>query len=171
MGWTIPAALGVVAAEPDKDVVAISGDYDFQFLIEELAVGAQFNMPYIHVLVNNSYLGLIRQSQRGFQMDYCVQLAFDNINAPELKGYGVDHVKVVEGLGCKAIRVTEPDQILPALKQAQKWKAEFRVPIVVEIILERVTNISMGTELANVTEFEELAKGAADAPTAIALLD
>jgi tartronate-semialdehyde synthase len=171
LGWTIPAALGVVAAEPYKDVVAISGDYDFQFLIEELAVGAQFNMPYIHVLVNNSYLGLIRQSQRGFQMDYCVQLAFDNINAPELKGYGVDHVKVVEGLGCKAIRVTEPDQILPALKQAQKWKAEFRVPIVVEIILERVTNISMGTELANVTEFEELAKGAADAPTAIALLD
>jgi tartronate-semialdehyde synthase len=171
LGWTIPAALGVVASEPNKDVVAISGDYDFQFLIEELAVGAQFNMPYIHVLVNNSYLGLIRQSQRGFQMDYCVQLAFDNINAPELKGYGVDHVKVVEGLGCKAIRVTEPDQILPALKQAQKWKAEFRVPIVVEIILERVTNISMGTELANVTEFEELAKGAADAPTAIALLD
>jgi tartronate-semialdehyde synthase len=171
LGWTIPAALGVVASEPNKDIVAISGDYDFQFLIEELAVGAQFNMPYIHVLVNNSYLGLIRQSQRGFQMDYCVQLAFDNINAPELKGYGVDHVKVVEGLGCKAIRVTEPDQILPALKQAQKWKAEFRVPIVVEIILERVTNISMGTELANVTEFEELAKGAADAPTAIALLD
>ena len=171
LGWTIPAALGVVASEPNKDVVAISGDYDFQFLIEELAVGAQFNMPYIHVLVNNSYLGLIRQSQRGFQMDYCVQLAFDNINAPELKGYGVDHVKVVEGLGCKAIRVTEPGQILPALKQAQKWKAEFRVPIVVEIILERVTNISMGTELANVTEFEELAKDAADAPTAIAMLD
>ena len=171
LGWTIPAALGVVAAEPNKDVVAISGDYDFQFLIEELAVGAQFNMPYIHVLVNNSYLGLIRQSQRGFQMDYCVQLAFDNINAPELKGYGVDHVKVVEGLGCKAIRVTEPGQILPALKQARKWKNEFRVPIVVEIILERVTNISMGTELANVTEFEELAKAAADAPTAIAMLD
>jgi tartronate-semialdehyde synthase len=171
LGWTIPAALGVVASEPNKEVVAISGDYDFQFLIEELAVGAQFNMPYIHVLVNNSYLGLIRQSQRGFQMDYCVQLAFDNINAPELKGYGVDHVKVVEGLGCKAIRVTEPGQILPALNQAQKWKDEFRVPIVVEIILERVTNISMGTELANVTEFEELAKGAADAPTAIALLD
>src|SRR5260221_1006632 len=127
LGWTIPAALGVVASEPEKDVVAISGDYDFQFLIEELAVGAQFNMPYIHVLVNNSYLGLIRQSQRGFQMDYCVQLAFDNINAPELKGYGVDHMKVVEGLGCKAIRVTEPGDILPALKKAQEWKKEFRV--------------------------------------------
>jgi tartronate-semialdehyde synthase len=171
LGWTIPAALGVIAADPEGEIVAISGDYDFQFLIEELAVGAQFNLPYIHVVVNNSYLGLIRQSQRGFQMDYCVQLAFDNINAPDLKGYGVDHVKVAEGLGCKAIRVTEPGKLAAAFKQAQAWKKEFRVPIVVEVILERVTNISMGTELAGVTEFEDLAKEAADAPTAIALLD
>ena len=104
-GWTMPAALGVGAADPDATVVALSGDYDFQFMIEELAVGAQFNLPYIHVLVNNSYLGLIRQAQRGFDMDYCVQLAFDNVNSPELNGYGVDHVKVAEGLGCKAIRV------------------------------------------------------------------
>ena len=63
-------------------MVALSGDYDFQFMIEELAVGAQFNLPYIHVLVNNAYLGLIRQSQRGFEMDYHVQLSFDNINVP-----------------------------------------------------------------------------------------
>ena len=55
----------------DREIVAISGDYDFQFMIEELAVGAQFKLPYIHVVVNNSYLGLIRQSQRGFKMDYC----------------------------------------------------------------------------------------------------
>jgi tartronate-semialdehyde synthase len=108
LGWTIPAALGVCAADPQRKVVAISGDYDFQFMIEELAVGAQFNLPYLHVVVNNSYLGLIRQAQRGFDMDYCVQLAFENINAPELNGYGVDHVAVVEGLGCKAIRVTNP---------------------------------------------------------------
>jgi len=101
LGWTLPAALGVRAADADRKIVALSGDYDFQFLIEELAVGAQFKLPYIHVVVNNSYLGLIRQAQRGFQMDYCVQLAFDNINAPEVEGYGVDHVKVAEGLGCK----------------------------------------------------------------------
>ena len=81
----MPAALGVRVADPDGDIVAISGDYDFQFLIEELAVGAQFNLPYVHVVVNNSYLGLIRQSQRGFQMDYCVQLAFENVNAPETR--------------------------------------------------------------------------------------
>jgi len=171
LGWTIPAALGVVAADPQKKVVAISGDYDFQFMIEELAVGAQFKLPYLHVLVNNSYLGLIRQAQRGFEMDYCVQLAFENINAPELQGYGVDHVAVVEGLGCKAIRVTDPNGIQDALAQAQRWMAEYRVPVVVEIILERVTNIAMGTEIDAINEFEALAERAEDAPTAISLLD
>jgi tartronate-semialdehyde synthase len=121
--------------------------------------------------VNNAYLGLIRQSQRGFQMDYHVSLSFDNVNAPDLNGYGVDHVKVAEGLGCKAIRVFDPEALADAFEEARKLMAEFKVPVVVEVILERVTNISMGTELDNVTEFEELASRGEHAPTAITLLD
>ena len=158
LGWTIPAALGVVAADSTRTVVGIAGDYDFQFLIEELAVGAQFSLPYVQVLVNNSYLGLIRQSQRGFNMDYQVQLSFDNQNVSDqtLKPYGVDHIMVVEGLGCKALRVTDPEKIQSALQQAQSMAREFRVPVVVEIILERVTNISMGTEIDKVNEFEAI---------------
>ncbi len=171
LGWTIPAALGVRAADPARKIVALSGDYDFQFMIEELAVGAQFKLPYLHMVVNNSYLGLIRQSQRGFDMDYCVQLGFDNVNAPELEGYGVDHQGVVEGLGCKFIRVRRQEEIAPAIRQAEAWMAEHRVPVVIEAMLERVTNISMGTEIDAVNEFEELAAGRADAPTAIGLLD
>jgi tartronate-semialdehyde synthase len=171
LGWTLPAALGVCVADPDAQVVALSGDYDFQFMLEELAVGAQFNLPYIHVLVNNSYLGLIRQSQRAFEMDYCVQLAFENINNPDLGNYGVDHVKVAEALGCKALRVTQPEDLAGAFEEAKKLVAEFRVPVVVEVMLERVTNISMGTELDNVVEFEELATLDEHAPSAIALLD
>jgi tartronate-semialdehyde synthase len=171
LGWTLPAALGVCAADPGATVVALSGDYDFQFMIEEMAVGAQFHLPYVHVVVNNSYLGLIRQSQRGFEMDYCVQLAFDNINSPELAGYGVDHVKVAEGLGCKAIRVDRPEDLATAFETARKLMAEHRVPVLVEVILERVTNIAMGTELDNVVEFEELATLDEHAPSAIALLD
>jgi tartronate-semialdehyde synthase len=167
LGWTISAALGVRAADPVRPIVAISGDYDFQFMIEELAVGAQFNLPYIHVVVNNSYLGLIRQAQRQFDIDYCVQLAFDNQNAPELEGYGVDHVAVVEGLGCKAIRVRDPDQVGNAFAQAKELMAKHKVPVVVEIMLERVTNISMGVEINGINEFEPLAEGSADAPTAI----
>ena len=169
LGWTIPAALGVRAADPARPIVALSGDYDFQFMIEELAVGAQFKLPYVHMVVNNSYLGLIRQSQRGFSMDYCVQLGFDNINAPDLQGYGVDHQKVVEGLGCKFVRVRRQEEIKPAIEQANAWIAEFKVPVVIEVILERVTNISMGTEIDAINEFEELATSLADAPTAIAI--
>jgi tartronate-semialdehyde synthase len=166
LGWTVPAALGVRAADPTGEIVAITGDYDFQFLIEELAAGAQFNLPYIHVLVNNSYLGLIRQAQRMFTMDYCVSLAFDNINSTENASYGVDHVKVTEGFGCKAIRVFEPNGIAPALKKAQEWIKEFKVPVVVEIILERVTNIAMGTEINAINEFEEIVDVKEDAPAA-----
>src|SRR6516165_1542536 len=166
LGWTIPAALGVRVADPDRDIVALSGDYDFQFMIEELAVGAQFKLPYLHVVVNNSYLGLIRQSQRGFDMDYCVQLAFENINSPEVKGYGVDHVRVAEALGCKAIRVTRPGEIRGALEQAKQLMKQHQAPVVVEIILERITNIAMRTEIDNVTEFVDLAERHEDAPTA-----
>jgi tartronate-semialdehyde synthase len=166
LGWTVPAALGVRVADPDATVVALSGDYDFQFMIEELAVGAQFNLPYIHVVVNNSYLGLIRQAQRGFDMDYCVQLGFDNINSPELGKYGVDHVKVAEGLGCTALRVTDPRDLPGAFARAKELVRLHRVPVVVEVVLERVTNIAMGQEIDAVTEFEELAMTAEDAPTA-----
>ncbi|NGO69366.1 glyoxylate carboligase [Streptomyces sp. SB3404] len=168
LGWTVPAALGVATAAPHADVVALSGDYDFQFMLEELAVGAQFRIPYVHVLVNNSYLGLIRQAQRNFDMDYQVQLSFDNVNAPEVGGYGVDHVRVVEGLGCKALRVTRPQELLPAFEEARKLAADHRVPVVVEAVLERVTNIAMsGSDLRSVVEFEELATEPWHAPTAV----
>ena len=160
LGWTLPAALGVRAADPTRKIVALSGDYDFQFMIEELAVGAQHKLPYLHIVVNNSYLGLIRQAQRGFQMDFEVSLAFDNINAaPDgdaVPGYGVDHVAVAEGLGCKAVRVKSPNEFKDAFARAHQLMEEFQVPVVMEFILEKVTNISMGTEVDSVNEFEDI---------------
>ncbi|MEP9390289.1 glyoxylate carboligase [Mesorhizobium sp. KR9-304] len=173
LGWTLPAALGVRAARPDATIVALSGDYDFQFMIEELAVGAQHRLPYIHVVVNNAYLGLIRQAQRGFAMDFEVSLAFENqnrANDPEA-GYGVDHVAVAEAMGCKAVRVRRPEEFAAAFKEAKRLMKQHRVPVVLEFILERVTNISMGTEIDNITEFEELAENNEDAPTAVVMLD
>jgi tartronate-semialdehyde synthase len=174
LGWTVPAALGVRAADPTRRIVALSGHYAVAFLIQELGVGAQFQLPYIDMVGKNSYLGLIRQAQRGFEMDYCVQLGFDNINMPDEqapeKGYGVDHVKVVEGLGCKAIRVHRQEEIRPAIAQAEEWMKEFQVPVVIEVILERVTNIAMGTEIDKINEFEELALTREDAPTAVAAM-
>jgi tartronate-semialdehyde synthase len=163
LGWTMPAALGVRAADPTREIVALSGDYDFQFLVEELAVGAQYKLPYIHVVVNNSYLGLIRQAQRGFSMDYEVSLAFDNINSPETGNTGVDHVQVAEGLGCKAIRVHTPNEFKDAFAEARKLMIKHQVPVVIEFILERVTNVSMGVEIDAITEFEEILDVAASA--------
>ena len=87
------------------------------------------------------------------------RLAFENINSPEIGGYGVDHVKVAEGLGCKAIRVQRQEEIEPAIAAGGEWMAQYSVPVVIEIMLERVTNIAMGTEIDNIVEFEELAKG------------
>ncbi|MFF9184059.1 glyoxylate carboligase [Streptomyces misionensis] len=172
LGWTIPAAIGVAKADPQAPVVALSGDYDFQFLIEELAAAAQHRIPYVHVLVNNAYLGLIRQAQLGLDIDFQVNLEFENINTPEIGVYGVDHVKVAEGLGCKAIRVTEPDRLGAAFEEAKKLAEEYRVPVVVEAILERVTNISMSRtmDISDITEFEPVATERSHAPTAISPL-
>jgi tartronate-semialdehyde synthase len=68
----------------------------------------------------------------------------------------VDHVAVAEGLGCKALRVTKPEELQPAFGQARALMAQYQVPVVVEVILERVTNISMGAEIDAVKEFEEI---------------
>lgn len=143
-------------AEPEKEVVGIVGDYSFQFLIEELAVAAQHKVPFVIVLLNNAYLGLIRQAERGFDMDYEVQLGFENINCPEIGAYGVDHVKAAEAFGCRAIRVFQPDEIAGAIDWARGEARAERVPVIVEVITERVTNIAMGPEIDNISEFEEV---------------
>ena len=152
-------------------VVGLSGDYDFQFMIEELAVGAQFNLPYVQVLVNNSYLGLIRQAARlRHGLLRAAGLREPERIGPCAAGYGVDHVQVIQGLGCKAIRVTDPGKLRASLLEAQALARKHRVPVVVEVILERVTNIAMGTEIDNIVEFEDIdcrhpegAKGLAEA--------
>ena len=93
-------------------------------------------------------------------MDFEVSLAFDNINAgpdgDDVAGYGVDHVAVAEGLGCKAIRVRSPNEFKDAFARAEALMDEHQVPVVLEFILERVTNISMGTEVDSVNEFEDI---------------
>ena len=156
LGWEISAATGVKLADPGHEVVAVVGDYSFQFLIEELAVAAQYNVPFVMVLLNNAYLGLIRQAERGYNMDFEVQLSFQNVNAPEIGDYGVDHIKAVEAFGGIAARVFKPEDIAPTLRWARREAAERRLPVVVEIITERVTNIAMGPEIDKITEFEAI---------------
>jgi tartronate-semialdehyde synthase len=163
LGWEVPACIGAKLANPAKEVVGIVGDYSLQFLIEELAVAAQYKIPFMLVVLNNAYLGLIRQAERGYRMDYEVQLSFANINAPEIGDYGVDHIKAAEAFGCLARRVFEPEKIAEAIQWARRTMAEHHVPVLVEIITERVTNIAMGPEIDKITEFEEVVDLPADA--------
>jgi tartronate-semialdehyde synthase len=156
LGWEVSACLGAKLAEPGREVVGVVGDYSFQFLVEELAVAAQHQIPFVLVLLNNSYLGLIRQGEKAFKMDYQVQLSFKNINCEEIGDYGVDHVKLAEALGCKAFRIFDPKEIAPAMQQARELAEELQVPVLVEVITERITDIAMGPEIDQVKEFEEI---------------
>jgi tartronate-semialdehyde synthase len=156
LGWEIPACIGAKLAEPDREVVGVVGDLSFQFLIEELAVAAQHRVGFMMVLLNNAYLGLIRQAEMGYNMDFQVQTSFSNRNAPEIGDYGVDHVGAVEALGGIALRITDPKELAHALQKARALVREHSVPVVVEVITERVTNIAMGAEIDQVKEFEPL---------------
>ncbi len=156
LGWEISACTGAKLANPDREVVGIVGDYSFQFMIEELAVAAQYRVPFVLVVLNNAYLGLIRQAERGYNMDYEVQLSFENVNAPEIGDYGVDHVKAAEAFGCVAARVFNPEDIAPTLQWARREAEALRLPVIVEVITERVTNIAMGPEIDRITEFEDV---------------
>jgi tartronate-semialdehyde synthase len=156
LGWEVPACIGAKMANPAREVVGVVGDYSLQFLIEELAVAAQYKIPFVLVLLNNSYLGLIRQGESPYNMDFEVQLSFQNINCPEIGEYGVDHVKAAEAFGGVARRVFKPGDIADTLQWARKASVEKQVPALVEVITERVTNIAMGPEIDKITEFEEV---------------
>jgi putative intracellular protease/amidase len=122
LGWEIPACIGAKLAEPEREVVALVGDLSFQFLIEELAVAAQHRVGFVMVLLNNAYLGLIRQAELGYSMDFQVQTSFANRNAPEIGDYGVDHVRAAEALGGIGLRVTDPKELASAVREAAvRW--------------------------------------------------
>jgi tartronate-semialdehyde synthase len=156
LGWEIPACIGAKLAQPEREVVAVVGDLSFQFLIEELAVAAQHRVGFVMVLLNNAYLGLIRQAEMGYSMDFQVQTSFSNRNAPEIGDYGVDHVRAVEAFGGVALRVSDPKELAQALQKARALVREHSVPVIVEVITERVTNIAMGPEIDQIKEFEPI---------------
>jgi len=152
LGWEIPAAIGVKKAlkhtEPDAEVVGIVGDYGFQYLVEELAVGAQYNVPFVLVMINNEYLGLIRQASLPYDMNYQVDIHYDE--------FGTDNVKIMEAYGCAGRRVVEPGDIRDALEWARKEAVATSRPVLVEIMIEREANTPHGPAIDAVREFEEL---------------
>lgn len=143
LGFDIPAAFGAKTAKPENKAVAVMGDFGFTFLVEELAVAAKYETPIIVVILNNSYLSLIRQNQKyAYNYEYAVRMA-------ENKGL-IDYIKVAEGFACGAERVIKPEDIAGAFKRASESKR----PYVVEILVEDETDCSMGNSIAAVREFE-----------------
>src|SRR5712691_7478890 len=152
LGWEVPACIGVKLARPDQLVVGVVGDYSFQFLMEEVAVAVQYKVPLVLVMVNNAYLGLIRQAELPYGMNYEVSIAYDGPDGQP----GIDHVAVMEAMGAAGIRVVQPDEIAPALAWARQTSEERRVPVLVEIMVEREANAAMGPAIDRVHEFEPL---------------
>lgn len=148
LGWEIPAAIGVKRAKPDAEVVGVVGDYSFQFLVEELAVAAQYDIPFVLIMLNNTYLGLIRQAETGYGMNFQVDIHYDE--------NGTDNLKIMEAYGCSGTRVEEAGGIAPALEWARKEAERTSRPVLVEVMIEREGNAAMGTALDNVVEFEAI---------------
>jgi tartronate-semialdehyde synthase len=148
LGWELPAAIGVKCARPEHEVVVVAGDYSFQFLMEELAVAAQYQVGLVIVMLNNEYLGLIRQSEQSYDMNYAVDLHFGT--------NGVDHVRLMEAFGCPGRRVTDPKEIGPALTWARREAKRSHMPVLVEIMIEREANAAMGASIDSVVEADGL---------------
>ncbi|SFW82921.1 glyoxylate carboligase [Amycolatopsis australiensis] len=146
LGWEIPAAIGVKKARPAAEVVGVVGDYSFQFLVEELAVAAQYDVGFVLVMLNNEYLGLIRQAETGYDMNFEVDIHYD--------ANGTDNVKIMEAYGCSGTRVHEPGEIRTSLEWARKEAERTSRPVLVEIMIEREGNAAMGAALDAVKEFE-----------------
>jgi tartronate-semialdehyde synthase len=149
LGWEVPAAMGVKCAFPERQVVAVAGDYSFQFLMEEIAVAAQYRIPFVIVMVNNEYLGLIRQAEIPYEMNYAVDLHYGE--------GGIDHVALMAAFGCPARRVEQPGEIRDVLAWASAESAATSLPVLVEIMVEREANAAMGpVSIDEIKEFEPL---------------
>jgi len=143
LGFDIPAAIGAKLAKPDSMAVAVMGDGGFLFMVEELAIACQYNIPIIVIVINNGVLSLIRQNQKyalGFR--YAIDLWYD--------GHNPDFVKIAEGFGCYGELVEHPDEIRPAFQRA----VDSQKPSVINIIVDQETDAAMGPALDAIREFD-----------------
>ena len=109
MGYGLGASMGAKIARPEKTVINIAGDGCFRMNLNELATASRYNIPIVEVVINNHVLGMVRQWQTLFYGGRYSATVLDD---------KVDFVKVAEGLGCKAIRITKKEEVGPALEEA-----------------------------------------------------
>ena len=122
MGFGFPAAMGASVGSPDKVVINIAGDGSIQMNIQELATCVEYKLPVINVIINNGYLGMVRQWQEKLYHKHYSQTKIS----------GPDFVKVAEAYGAKGFRVTKEEEIIPVLQQA----IECRQPVFIDFVVE-----------------------------------
>jgi acetolactate synthase-1/2/3 large subunit len=110
MGFAVPAAMGAKAGQPGKRVVAIDGDGCFQMTAQELATSNTENIPFITAILNNGYLGMVRQWQELF-FDERYSGVYLDPNVP-------DYVKLAEAYGAVGLRVESPEEVDAAIEKA-----------------------------------------------------
>ena len=109
MGYGLGAAIGAKTGRPDKTVVNIAGDGCFRMNMNEIATAVRCGRPLVQIVLNNHVLGMVRQWQTLF---------YDHRYSHTVLNDAVDFVKISEGMGAKAIRVTKMEEVEPALKEA-----------------------------------------------------
>ncbi|MDD3246121.1 MAG: acetolactate synthase large subunit [Methanosarcina sp.] len=128
MGYGFPAAMGAKVGRPDKTVINISGDGSFQMNSQELATVVQNDIPVVTVILNNGYLGMVRQWQ---------ELFYDRrYSCTCIKG-SVDFVKLAEAYGALGLRAEKPSEVRPAIEEAVRSGR----PAIVDVIVECEANV------------------------------
>ncbi len=148
MGFELPGALGAQAGRPGATVWSIAGDGGFQMTLQELATATESKLPVKIALFNNGYLGMVRQWQELFFEDH-----LKAVPVP-----GPDYVKLANAYDIPALRVTEQEDVLPALRQAQAHDGPFVVEFVVEPVANVYPMVPPGGSLADTIEDPSLLK-------------
>ena len=126
MGFGLPAAIGAAFARPDEDVWAVVGDGGFQMTQAELATASIHNLRVKCLIINNNYLGMVRQWQ---------ELFFENrLSGVDLEG-NPDFVKLAQAYGIKAYRIKRPGDVDRILQQADAYD-EGPCVVVAEVVKE-----------------------------------
>ncbi len=128
MGYGFPAAMGAQVAKPDALVVNIAGDGSIQMNIQELATMVQYDLPVKVVILNNGYLGMVRQWQGLFYGG--------NYSGTEMS-HVPDFVKLTEAYGAKGFRAETPDQVRETLEKGLNTKG----PVIMDFVVEREENV------------------------------
>jgi len=129
MGYGFPAAIGAQVGRPDSIVFDIAGDGSIQMNIQELATVARENIPVKIAILNNGYLGMVRQWQELFYNK--------RYSATVLANGNPDFVKLAEAYGVMGIRVDEPAQVTEAIEKALKHSG----PVVLDFHVEPEENV------------------------------